>query len=521
MQRRTFAFLTQIEATGPSLFLIALFSILVGLSGISFGKIIFYATNGVKNSNLNQINLGFKLLVINSIFFGLFSFARSYLSMIFAEKVASSLYLKTYKSIIFSNFYFKKSGSLINSALQDIALIKSFLATQASYGIRNLLMAVCSMFAIIYLMPKIIIFAFLMTVFILITVKLIMIFTLGYSERINKIKDELHRNIYESIFAIKTIKTFCSAAYELLIFNEKKISLMVHSRRLFFFRCVRISIIISSVLIFASIAINDILNDIFNQRFSAGQAASFFFYIIVCVSSFIGISYFRNEYESFKQAVERFKKLTQNKFEVDCGMDVSHPDIKMNNVGYAVDKAVILKDFCCDIPYGSKVLISGKSGSGKSTLCDILIGVIKPQIGSVKIGETEENNYCNIFSISEQDPIVFTRSLIENIRYNSDTDDVEIIDLINKFELNHLLNLSELNPSSLSGGERQRISIARCLTRKNAKIFIFDESINSVEKNMVEVILTKIEESCAGKTVIFISHNMELFSKKVDLVINL
>jgi ATP-binding cassette subfamily B protein len=181
----------------------------------------------------------------------------------------------------------------------------------------------------------------------------------------------------------------------------------------------------------------------------------------------------------------------------------------------------ILDDIHLVIEPGQRVALIGPSGAGKSTFVRLLLRLYTPTSGKILIdGQdvahvTQESLRKNI-SLVPQDPILFHRTLAENISYGkADATRYEIeqaakLAHCDEF-ISHLpLGLETLvgeRGIKLSGGERQRIAIARAIL-KNAPILILDEATSSLDSHSETLIQDALKYLMQGKTTIVIAHRL-------------
>lgn len=196
--------------------------------------------------------------------------------------------------------------------------------------------------------------------------------------------------------------------------------------------------------------------------------------------------------------------------------------IELENIIFSYDQVNnVLNNVNLEIYDNEYVCIIGHNGSGKSTVSKVLVGLLKPQNGSIKIfGETItylnfhhlRNNVGIIFQnpdsqfigLTARDDIAFG---LENKKINPDIMD-EIID--NAAEIVDVSNILNKDSISLSGGQKQRVAIASVLAM-NPKIIIFDESTSMLDprgKNQLKNIMVDLKKR-AEKTIISITHDMD------------
>lgn len=180
----------------------------------------------------------------------------------------------------------------------------------------------------------------------------------------------------------------------------------------------------------------------------------------------------------------------------------------------------IFKDLNMTINPGEKIRIKGESGCGKTTLINLLVRLIDLNKGDILIdGQSiykisSESLRQNIAFVS-QDPILFHRTIFENIKFGNMTCTDDEVYQAAKTACCHdfILELSDGYNSrvgegniKLSGGQRQRILIARAIL-KNSLILILDEPTSSLDENTENEIYKNIFSKNTKQTIILISHN--------------
>ena len=169
--------------------------------------------------------------------------------------------------------------------------------------------------------------------------------------------------------------------------------------------------------------------------------------------------------------------------------------------------------------------LTGPSGAGKSTFCDILMGLLHQDEGSILVNGDEVLIYENKLwfkniSYSPPNPIVINDSIQNNIFYKSD--DVHDINFLNSLvNLNFLdLEKTEINidSSSLSAGQIQRIDLARVFARIIPSIIILDEPTASLDALNTKNFISNLQELKQNKIIILVTHELDLL-EMVDSVL--
>ena len=187
-----------------------------------------------------------------------------------------------------------------------------------------------------------------------------------------------------------------------------------------------------------------------------------------------------------------------------------------------------LNNLNISIPVNSIVGIVGPSGSGKSTLVDILLGLIKPQQGQLKIDENIiDSKNCrswqNTIGFVAQNIFLSEGSISENVAFGIPKDQINqnqvhralklahLDDLVKSFEDGIHTRVGERG-IQLSGGQRQRIGIARALYYK-AEVLVFDEATSSLDGITEKMIMEAIHNFSGQKTIIMIAHRLKTVQK--------
>jgi polar amino acid transport system ATP-binding protein len=205
------------------------------------------------------------------------------------------------------------------------------------------------------------------------------------------------------------------------------------------------------------------------------------------------------------------------------------PQIEIKSLNAYYDKLHVLKDVDVKVEKGEIISLIGPSGSGKSSLLKMLVGLLVPKSGEVKINN-EVINYENkkdLRVVREKIGIVFQQyNLFQNMNVlknvciaptkiqKRDPKQVEeqAIELLEKVGLKDKL---KSYPDELSGGQQQRVAIARALCL-NPQILLLDEITSALDPELVQEVLDSIRLLASeGMTMLIVSHEMS-FVKEVS-----
>jgi ABC-type multidrug transport system fused ATPase/permease subunit len=191
----------------------------------------------------------------------------------------------------------------------------------------------------------------------------------------------------------------------------------------------------------------------------------------------------------------------------------------------------ILKKFTLEVKPHERLAVVGPSGAGKTTLVKLLFRMHDVTAGKIMIdgqdisGVTQKSQRKNI-GLVPQDPILFHRSLMDNIRYGKpEASDNEVIAAAKAAHCHEfIVGLAEGYQThvgergiKLSSGERQRVAIARAILY-NAPILVLDEATSSLDSESERLIQDALDKLMVDKTVIAIAHRLSTI-KKMDRII--
>jgi ATP-binding cassette, subfamily B, bacterial PglK len=190
---------------------------------------------------------------------------------------------------------------------------------------------------------------------------------------------------------------------------------------------------------------------------------------------------------------------------------------------YKENGAFVLNDINLKIKKGEKLGIIGKSGSGKSTLLDLIMGLLQPNQGVIKVDDMDINilnlrYFQNILAHVPQAIFLSDTTITENIALGIPLDQIDLEKVRSAAKQAQLYDFIESLPEGfktitgergvrLSGGQRQRIGIARALY-KDASIIVFDEATSALDDETEQSIIESINNLSDSLTIIIIAHRL-------------
>jgi ATP-binding cassette, subfamily B, bacterial len=342
-----------------------------------------------------------------------------------------------------------------------------------------------------------------------------------------------HGSIKDSLSNNQNVRIFNGLSIEKAIFrvfsqkqkNAQKDMLYMYQYMLFIMAIV--SFVFNGLILIYILA-----KSIQNGSITAGDVTMIFFLVknlsSMVFETTITLGEIIQTYGVIKKNYSFVKDLNQLKIqERNSNKSPSFPnhhsgEIDFNNVNFAYNSHdIVFKNFCLKIPKHQKLGIVGNSGSGKSTLTNLLIKDLNPSSGSISISEIDllqinQSEIMEHIGYIPQSPILFNRTILENIKYaKPDATIEEVIDVAKKVKIHDEVMkmgqqydsyVGELG-SEISGGQRQRIAIARALLR-NTEVIIFDEATSALDIECEIAIKEVIQTHCKEKTVIVIAHKI-------------
>jgi ATP-binding cassette subfamily C protein CydCD len=203
-------------------------------------------------------------------------------------------------------------------------------------------------------------------------------------------------------------------------------------------------------------------------------------------------------------------------------LHVDRPGVVLEHIGFAhVGRTSGLADVSTVIAAGERVVLRGPSGSGKTTLLALILGLVHPDRGSVRIGGidvagTHPLAWRDVVAWLPQHPHLFAGTIADNVRLGRpDASESEVRQILATVGATFVDVLPQGVDTpvgerglTLSGGQRQRIALARTLLR-DCPIVLLDEPLAHLDIASRELVAAVLEERTRGRTVIIAAHELE------------
>ncbi len=212
-----------------------------------------------------------------------------------------------------------------------------------------------------------------------------------------------------------------------------------------------------------------------------------------------------------------------NKFQLlDDGLIV-------NKISKSYGNKKVVRDISISINRGEIVGLLGPNGAGKTTTFYMIVGLVKPDTGSIILDKVEISKMpiysrgLQGISYLPQEPSIFRGmnvednllAIIEIVEKDKNKQNIILQSLLNEFDINHVRKSKSI---VLSGGERRRLEIARTLASR-PKYLLLDEPLTGIDPVSIEeikIIIKKLKQKNIG--VLITDHNVRETLKIVDKV---
>ncbi len=200
------------------------------------------------------------------------------------------------------------------------------------------------------------------------------------------------------------------------------------------------------------------------------------------------------------------------------------PAVQFSHICKIFDDTLVLRDVSFSVPHGRMRIVVGASGSGKSVLLKMILGLIRPDCGTVHVNgrRIDDLSEAELMHVRDDIGMLFQESALfdsltvaENVGYKLDEEtDMPLEEVLQRVqEVLGFVGLGEFMermPSELSGGQRRRVAIARAMAAR-PRLLLFDEptsGLDPITAKTIDAEILKLRD-LEGVTSILVTHQLE------------
>ena len=425
---------------------LALLSLLVAAGTVlAFGACLrALIDRGFAQGRPDVLNYALASLLAVAVVLAIASGARFYLVSWLGERVVGDLRRDLFAHVVRLGpawFEVKRSGDVMSRISADAQLIEQVIGSSASVALRNSLMCVGGVAMLVITNPK-------LALLVLAVVPLVVAPIILFGRKVRALSREAQARMAdmvseggETLDAVRTVQAFAQEDRAARRFAEATERTFAAARRRVAQRAVMTTLVI--FIVFAAVGFLLWMggHDVLSGRISAGDLTAFVFYAVLVASSGGAISETIGDLQRAAGAAERLAELGA---EPPVIVEAVNPkplpkpvqgSVRFEEVSFRYPTrpdSLALDRFELSVAPGETVAIVGPSGAGKTTVFNLLLRFYDPESGTIRVDGVDIRDLCfadlrGALAIVPQEPVLFTTSVAENIRYGRpDAADAEV-----------------------------------------------------------------------------------------------
>lgn len=504
-----------------------------------FSKLVFDALE--ENQPLSVIG-NYVLIVIGlALFSGLFRFMMRRTIIWMSRYVEYDLRSEIYDHLIklTPNYYHQnRIGDIMARMTNDLEAVRQVVGPGVMYISDTILKLVISFGFMIYLSPRLTMYAVIPMIIMPFAVNFIGNMLHSRSMKVQQKFSDITATAQENLSGIRVVKAYRQEENEIGHFGDLSknyINLNMSLAKLqgIFIPSMRLISAVSYLVVFYFGGL-----EIINGDLKLGDIVAFFGYLSMILWPMIAIGWVTSLYQRGKASLKRINNILFT--QPDVSNNGHHVDssqlkgkIEFKNLNFSYDSIPVLTDINLTIEAGQSIGLVGKTGCGKTTLVSLLarLYAVKREmifIDGVDINDWPLESLRKKIGFATQEPFLFSQTVKENIHFgNESASDEQIEQAANMAALikdidtfpNGFETVVGERGITLSGGQKQRTAIARAIVTDPA-ILIFDDATSAVDTETEDEINERIKEVLTGRTSIIISHRVSSV-KDTDMILYL
>ncbi|MFY8102632.1 MAG: ABC transporter transmembrane domain-containing protein [Ramlibacter sp.] len=498
-----------------------------------------------RGETLMALRQHFLALFAVAVALGVFSAARFYTVSWLGERVTADLRNAVYAHVVRQSpefFETTQTGEVLSRLTTDTTLVQTVVGSSLSMGLRNAVMGVGALAMLVWTNP------WVMTQVLLILVGVVLP-AMWFGRRVRRLSRASQDRVADAsaiaaevLNAIPVVQSHAAEAREARRFDastEQAFGTAVRRTRARAMLVAFIIIATSGLLLWG---LYQGTQAVLAGSITPGHLGQTVVYVIILAGAVAVLGEVYGDLLRAAGATERLMELLHAKSPVTSPVQPVSAHVPAGGSAVRFEavqfrypsrpQVPALADFSLDVRPGETVALVGASGAGKTTVLQLLLRFYDPQAGrivldGVPVERMDVQDLRERMAIVPQEPVIFSASAMENIRYGRpDASDEEVMaaardafahEFITKLPEGYDCFLGERGVR-LSGGQRQRIAIARAML-KNPPLLLLDEATSALDAESERTVQAALQSAMRDRTTLVIAHRLATVQQADRIVV--